>query len=835
VLHTVPAAVLVVDTTIGAVTYANPVARELSKVRLPCPARMWASGARLMAEVRGDPRSPVERAAAGLPVDGEIVVAPGARGRPIVLWATAVPLPDVGGLHGSTLVVLLPVDTGVGSDEPSYDVHNRALVAAGLSFTISNPHLDDNPIVWVNPAFLAMTGYEEKEVLGRNCRFLQGPDTDPAAVEVLRLGQRERRPAQVTLLNYRKDGVTFWNEVTVSPVLDGLGRLTHFVGVQADVTQRVEAQLLREELLSAERAARAEAERVQERLRLLADATERLVATLDIDEALSRLVELAVPRLADWCVVHLLADSSGSPAASRVVGAHVDPSAAGALRTVERLASSLLTESAPIRRVIANGVPVFLPEVSEADVEQYSKGELRAAYRALGHRSAVVVPLAARRQVLGALALVTSTSGRVYTEDDVQLAADLARRVALIVDNARLYRREHEVAEALQRSMLPPELPAIPGLDVASRYLPGSVGAQVGGDWYDLLHLPDGAVGLAIGDVMGHDMAAAAAMGQLRSVLRSYAWQRQSPGEVLDSLDQLVQGLDMAQLATAVFARLTFEEDPEGRSTGAANLTYANAGHLPPMVWMPDGSVHRLDGGWSVLIGAPAEEARRAADEFLPPGATLVLYTDGLVESRESDVETGLVRLAEVLAKVGGAATADAVADGLLAGLQAEVRNDDAALLVVRLVETIGALPAAGGRVVVPGRLPMTGSWQSELVLPSEPSSARSARRFLRRQLGGLPEEVRASALLLCSELVSNAVTHGSGDLRVAVDRAADVVRVAVEDANQRLPVRRELTFDEPGMPPERGRGLVLLDAMASRWGAERSRDGKWVWFELDL
>jgi anti-sigma regulatory factor (Ser/Thr protein kinase) len=167
--------------------------------------------------------------------------------------------------------------------------------------------------------------------------------------------------------------------------------------------------------------------------------------------------------------------------------------------------------------------------------------------------------------------------------------------------------------------------------------------------------------------------------------------------------------------------------------------------------------------------------------------------------------------------------------------LLAEDRNDDAALLVVRLVETIGALPPPGGRVVVPGRLPMTGSWQSELVLPSEPSSARSARRFLRRQLGGLPEEVRASALLLCSELVSNAVTHGSGDLRVAVERAADVVRVAVEDANQRLPVRRELTFDEPGMAPERGRGLVLLDAMASRWGAERSREGKWVWFELDI
>jgi PAS domain S-box-containing protein len=768
-------------------------------------------------------------------VNGEIVIVPDTRGGAIVLWVTAVPLPDVGGLHGSTLVVLLPVDTGVGSDGPSYDLHNRALVAAGLSFTISDPHLDDNPLVWVNPAFLTMTGYDEEEVLGRNCRFLQGFDTDPATVDIVRKGLREHRPVQVTLLNHRKDGEAFWNEVTISPIFDGLGRLTHFVGVQADVTARVDAQLLREQLLEAERAARAEAERVQERLRLLADATELLVATLDIDETLSRLVELAVPRLADWCVVHLIADSSGDPARARVVGAHVDPAAEEAMRTVERLQPHQLTAEAPVRQAIASGEPVFLPDLTDEVAARYSQGELQAAYRALGHRSAIVVPLAARRQVLGALVLVRSTSGRAYSEDDVGLAADLAKRVALIVDNARLYVREHEVAEALQRSMLPPELPAIPGLDVAARYLPGSVGAQVGGDWYDLLHLPDGAVGLAIGDVMGHDMAAAAAMGQLRSVLRSYAWQRQSPGEVLDSLDQLVQGLDMAQLATAVFARLTFEEDPEGRSTGAANLTYANAGHLPPVVRMPDGSVRRLDDGWSVLIGAPAEGARRAADDFLPPGATLVLYTDGLVETREADVEAGLTRLMEVLAGMDAVSTAGAIADGLLAGMRADDRHDDVALLIVRLVEAIGALPPHGGRIVVPGRLPMSGSWQSELVLPSEPTSARSARRFLRRQLGGLAEEVRANALLLCSELVSNAVTHGSGDLRVAVDRTGEVLRVAVEDANQRLPVRRELTFDEPGMPPERGRGLVLLDAMASRWGAERSRDGKWVWFELDL
>ena len=196
--------------------------------------------------------------------------------------------------------------------------------------------------------------------------------------------------------------------------------------------------------------------------------------------------------------------------------------------------------------------------------------------------------------------------------------------------------REHEVAAALQRSLLP-TLPTLDGVTCAARYLVSQEQAQVDGNRYDLFALPDGAIGVAIGDVMGHDVAAAAAMGQLRSVLRSYAYEGSSPSVVLDRLDRLVQGFDMAQVATAIFGRLVRDE-------AGATLLFANAGHLPPVVRQPDGRVHRINRAASSLIDVlpPGGRARREAAVPLPTGSLLLLYTDGLVESRERDFDVGI-------------------------------------------------------------------------------------------------------------------------------------------------------------------------------------------------
>ncbi len=554
---------------------------------------------------------------------------------------------------------------------------HRSVTAAGLSFTVSDPRQPDNPLVYVNPAFERTTGFQATDVLGRNCRFLQCEGTDPAAVQAIRDAVEHQRHLVVTLLNQRRDGSRFWNELSISPVHDEDGVLTHLVGIQADVTDRVESERGRARALEAAQTARTTAEAAQRRLALLAEATSMLASTLDVDESLRRLTELVVPFMADWCLVELLGVDGG---VRRVASAHVDPARAGLLRRVEELQPTSRTPSSPVSRVVASGSPVLLARVPEDVVDDLDSGdELSGLYRSLGMHSAMIVPLTARRQVLGALSLVTSVSGRVYDADDLSMAADLARRAALTVDNARLYEREHQVAEALQRSLLP-QLPQVPGLDRATRYLPGSTAAQVGGDWYDLFALPDGAIGVAIGDVMGHDLSAAASMGQLRSVLRSYAWQGSRPSLVLDHLDQLVQGLGMAQLATAVYGRL---ELPTPALDG--RLTLANAGHLPPVLRHADGTTELLSGAQSLLVGAALGTDRTELTVPVGAGSLLVLYTDGLVEQRGTDLDEGLQRLRRAV-EAADPSEADSVCDQLLAALDVDGHEDDLALLVIRVL-----------------------------------------------------------------------------------------------------------------------------------------------------
>ena len=678
VLHDSPAAVLLVDVVERRVVHANPAGRALtpSLDALPVPVEQWRVAAGLrrsdgLAFLPGE--GPVDRAAAGQPVHGEpVLLHDGERDR--LAWATGFPIPGASDEQvDQALVVFFDVDPG---DDGFSQVRDRAVVAAGLSFTISDPRLPDDPLVFVNPAFERTTGYSRDEAQGRNCRFLQGPDTDPADVQRIRDALAAQEHVVVTLLNYRKDGTAFWNELSLSPVYDAAGELSHYVGIQADVTARVLIEQERARHLAAERAARAEAERAQARLSLLAEATSMLAATLDVDESLDRLTSLVVPVLADWCTVHLLGTDGR---VQRVAARHRDDTKLPLLRRLEELQPTGLSDDSHTARVLS-GAPAVLAEVDEQVLlDSIEDPELADVYRAVGLRSAMVLPLRARSQVLGVLSLFTDGSGRTFDEDDLSMAADLARRAALTVDNARLYSREHEVAEQLQRSLLP-SLPRIDGLDRAARYLPGSTAAQVGGDWYDLFCLPDGTVGLAVGDVMGHDMTAAAAMGQLRSVLQSYAWQGSDPAVVLDRLDQLVQGLDMAQLATCLYGRLV---PPQGGAPGRLRL--ANAGHLPPALRRPDGSVSLVATQASLLVGAALGTARDEVEEPVEPGSVIVLYTDGLVEHRGRPLDEGLDRLAAALASAPDG-DAEAICEHLLRELAYGDLDDDIALLVVRVL-----------------------------------------------------------------------------------------------------------------------------------------------------
>lgn len=447
------------------------------------------------------------------------------------------------------------------------------------------------------------------------------------------------------------------------------------------VAQQAASSLERAALLAAEQDARAAAEASRLRADLLAEITHSLAASLDIDAVLGRLANLVVPRLADLCTVDLI-DEPGKPPRLLSIAA-VTPRLVQLLYETDSYLPRRRNPKTFVGQTLTTGRTMLASQVNEEHLRRISVSDKQAQlYLDMDLISGCVVPLTARGQVIGAVSLFTTKiSGRVYDESDAELMTEVGRRAGLSVDNARLFTREHEAAETLQRSLLP-ELPILPGLDAAARYLPAAAHAGVGGDLFDLFALPDGATAVAIGDVMGHDMRAAAAMGQLRSVLRSYAWEGASPGVVLDRMDLLVQNFEMAQLATALYARL--ETDPAGRD--GRLLRYANAGHLPPILQYPDGTARLLEDGQSVLIGAPGGHPRTEALEPMPTGSTLLLYTDGLIEVRRQSLDEGIGNLLATVKVHDPAAGAEALCAAVVDTIAGVELIDDVALLAVRLL-----------------------------------------------------------------------------------------------------------------------------------------------------
>ncbi|MFD2092606.1 SpoIIE family protein phosphatase [Blastococcus deserti] len=716
VLADVPVAVLVIDQKAGSVVYANTAAVELAgNVHLPVDVDTWGASAGLT-DLSGAPLAsssgPLSAVAQGRPVSGEAVrLSPRTSTEPEragaadefsdqLLWVTGFPLSQAGTEEQLSLVVFLQLDPPEEVDDPDaylQALRERAVIATDITFTITDPRQPDNPLIWVNPSFTRVTGYEIEEAIGRNCRFLQGPATDPAAVAEIRAGLRARRTVTTTLLNYRKDGTAFWNQLSVSPVFDGAGDLVSFVGVQTDVTERVRVEREREVAFAAEQAARQEAElaravaeqartdaeraqreaeRAQERLALMAEATSTLIATLDMTELLDRLARMCVPHLADWVYVTLLDEYGGIRDA---VARHRDGREAD-LQEFTSLHVLHLPPMSPSRRSIATSQPVLLPEVTQEILEEaVTSPGARKAFRRLGGSSVLTVPMVARRRTLGAIALVRSSAGQAFTREDLELVEDLTGRAALAMDNVRLYQREHTVADTLQRSLLP-VLPEIRGIEAAAHYVSASSAADVGGDFYDLLDLPDGSVGIVVGDVVGHDVAAAAAMGHLRGVLRACVWDAEDPdpGRVLARVDRLVQGLRVAPLATMVYARAIRPSSP-----GAPwQLHVANAGHPPMLLRAPDGEMRLLEGITGMLVGVATAIERDTVVLEVPPGSTLVAYTDGLIERPGADLDHGIAELRERLAAAPPGAGPRELCDAAVSG--GLDHRDDVALIAVR-------------------------------------------------------------------------------------------------------------------------------------------------------
>jgi PAS domain S-box-containing protein len=440
-----------------------------------------------------------------------------------------------------------------------------------------------------------------------------------------------------------------------------------------------------------------QAERSAARLAILAQVSAELAGTLDAPSATARLPQLVVPGLADFCIVTLV-EPDGRP---RDVGSwHADPAARALVERYAAVRMESLPAASPVGRALAGGEPVR--ETGSAVLGLLPPGEARDVLGTLAPEGVAVLPMRGRGRILGVLTLYFGAGSTV--EEDLATAQDVADRAGLALDNARLYNAQQQLAEGLQRSLLT-EPPQPDHGEIAVRYQPAAEAARVGGDWYDAFLQPGGATMLVIGDVVGHDSAAAAAMGQLRGLLRGIAtYSDAGPEEVLRGLDVSMTTLQTNTLATAAVAR--FEQTPDELDRGITRMRWANAGHLPPLVINPDGTVAEL-ASWKgdLLLGVDAAVRRRESVVTLDRGATVLLYTDGLVERRDSDLDAGMVRLREVVTELAHLPLEELL-DEVLTRLVDGHPDDDVALVAVRLHRQDQPRPAEAGPNDVPPNVP---------------------------------------------------------------------------------------------------------------------------------
>jgi PAS domain S-box-containing protein len=451
-------------------------------------------------------------------------------------------------------------------------------------------------------------------------------------------------------------------------------RPLRWVTFVVDLTARQRAEQERAALLAREQAARAEADSTREQLTFLLRASAFAAATRDRHELLEHAAQLVVPGLADHCVVYL---PSGDDALYGASVAHRDPERAAVLA---RFRDHKVPAAGPMATQVAytTGTTQIL-RGAVGELRQWSQmpPDLGNALARLRPDTVLAAPLMVEGRPAGVLTLARDAGRPGFTENDMEVAEEFARRLADAMANAETLAREHTIAETLQRALLPDAFPSVPGLDLAAGYLPASDGVHVGGDWYDVFLLCDNQVGLVIGDVAGHSINSASVMGQVRSMLRAHAIDRPDPGDVLQRTNAALLRLLPEAIASAVYAVLDL-------TTG--ELVYANAGHPPPLLITGTGDTEYLGDAPGVLLGASADICVRAGQRRLAPGSGLLLYTDGLIEDPRRDIDEGLNALAAA-ARRSGAGTADqirAAAESLLHGEPS--RADDVCLLAARLL-----------------------------------------------------------------------------------------------------------------------------------------------------
>ncbi|MGW7101649.1 SpoIIE family protein phosphatase [Streptomyces sp. NPDC054838] len=556
---------------------------------------------------------------------------------------------------------------------------------------------------------------------------------------------------------------------------------------------------------------------------LLPDHADAVIGTtLDSARTAQELADIAVPRLADFAVVDLLEpaprgdDPSSRPMAGPVAVRRtaVRSILAGTAGTQVPVGETAVYPplSPPVECLAAGRGAVY--GRADPGIARWAAQDAGAArISGDGTHSVMVLPLRADGVTFGLAIFSRHQHREPFQPEDLWLAEELTTRAAVSIHNSRRFSREHTTTMTLQRSLLPHTMPTQAALEIASRYLPAGTGAGVGGDWFDVIPLSGARVALVVGDVVGHGIRATATMGRLRTAVRTLADVDLPPDELLTYLDDLIihlsadeAGQDASREAAGGIGTtcLYVVYDPVTR-----RCTVARAGHPPPVVVSPEGSVYLLDvpaGPPLGLGGMPFE----AAEVELAEGSTLALYTDGLLRARDHDIDDALDSMFEALIRP--ASTLETVCDRVLTAMLTHPPEDDVALLIART----RALHA--DQVVV---------WD----LDSDPAVVAQARRYTNDQLAawGL-EEAGFVTELVVSELVTNAIRYGEPPIQLRLIHENSTLICEVSDASSTAPhMRRARIFDEGG------RGLLLVAQLAQRWGTRHAPVGKTIWAEQSL
>jgi PAS domain S-box-containing protein len=678
------------------------------------------------------------------------------------------------------------------------EARKSAMLEASLDSIVSMDHRGN--VVEFNASAERTFGWSAEEVVGREMAELIIPpalrDAHRGGLErYLATGEGAVIGNRIEIVGMHRSGREFPVELTiVRAPLDGPPLFTGFI---RDISER---------------------KRRQSFDRFMAEAGALLGASLDYESTLEAVAAIAVPAVADWCAIELITDDGSL---QRVASAHADPEKVGLVEELAKRWPGRLSDPYGVGRVIRTGEPEHFAEIPESLLVQTAGGDAEhlELLRSLAPCSSIVVPLqTVPGKIIGALALVAAESGQAFDPVDLALATEIGRRCAVAVENARLYGERDRIARTLQQSLLPPDLPEIPGVTIEARFRPAGEGIEMGGDFYDAFEVGEHAWAVTIGDVCGKGPDAAALTALVRYTLRAVTMHERRPENALELVNRaILRNRDDDRFCSAALAIV------ENRPDGGVHVELASAGHPLPLLLRPDGSVEAIGARGHLLGLWPDFEAEPVSLE-LAPGDALILYTDGVTDARAPDRILDTDDLAELVrscAGEGAAVTAERIERTVADGLAGEPRDD----IAVLVIEAQGARAGAEAEPVdeLDGAL--------RISIPSSPLAPGRARRAVERLSGSLDPTVVEQLKLLATELVTNSCRHAAakGDpigLVLGVDDG--VVRLSVTDTGP--------GFSVPGGTPdpesEAGRGLFIVDAMCDRWGVD-DQGGTRVWLEL--